>query len=441
MGQGEAMTRDRRSGTEPGKEGTGHVARGRWRSESDLPRLRVLMVTGEYPPVAGGVGDYTASLSGALTAEGADIAVLTGKSSTITSPVDGILPVRRIEHWGFRSWERIAKTASVAAPGIVHVQYQAAAFAMNPAINLLPAYLRLRAHGIRVVTTFHDLRVPYLFPKAGRLRAGAITALDAMSHASITTNQADLEALGGTRPMSGSGVPRRWLIPLASAIPNCPPPGYHRAQWRTNRGLDENSLLVCHFGFLNASKGTDYLVLALGLLAEHGLDARLLLVGDAGVTDPTNARFLRRVGETAANAGVEQRVMRTGFLPPEEVSAALLSSDICVLPYRDGASMRRSSMLAAMAHGLPVVTTLSEREDGFLRDGKNVLMVPVDNPGALAAAVERLWRDRALRERLQAGALSMSERLRWPAIARQHLEVYGRLLGQGEAAPSGTGAI
>src|SRR5438105_13054936 len=53
---------------------------------------------------------------------------------------------------------------------VVHVQYQAAAFGMTLPVHLLPRYFRRRAPGRKVFVTFHDLKVPYLFPKAGRLR-------------------------------------------------------------------------------------------------------------------------------------------------------------------------------------------------------------------------------------------------------------------------------
>ena len=46
----------------------------------------------------------------------------------------------------------------------MNIQYQTAAYGMSPFIHFLPDALR----PIPVVTTFHDLRFPYLFPKAGR---------------------------------------------------------------------------------------------------------------------------------------------------------------------------------------------------------------------------------------------------------------------------------
>ncbi|MBK9234160.1 MAG: hypothetical protein IPO15_25800 [Anaerolineae bacterium] len=61
-------------------------------------------------------------------------------------------------------------------PAVVLIQYQTAAFGLHPAVNLLPGWLRLRLgrRRPRLITTFHDLKFPYLFPKAGPLRLAAV---------------------------------------------------------------------------------------------------------------------------------------------------------------------------------------------------------------------------------------------------------------------------
>ena len=61
-------------------------------------------------------------------------------------------------------------------PDVVHIQYQSAAYGCIGAVNFLPWRLRLARPG-PALTTFHDLRLPYLFPKAGPLRWQAVLAL------------------------------------------------------------------------------------------------------------------------------------------------------------------------------------------------------------------------------------------------------------------------
>ena len=109
--------------------------------------------------------------------------------------------------------------------------------------------------------------------------------------------------------------------------------------------------------------------------------------------------------------GVADRVQWTGFTSSDQVSANLLAADCAVLPYREGASLRHGSLMAALAHGLPIVSTQasagSEADPGLfpmLRDGESALLVPPEDPVRLAAAVERVMIDPVLRLRLSQAA-------------------------------------
>jgi glycosyltransferase involved in cell wall biosynthesis len=128
-------------------------------------------------------------------------------------------------------------------------------------------------------------------------------------------------------------------------------------------------------------------------------------------------------------------VLWTGFLPRAEVSAAFLAADLAVLPYRDGASFRRGSLMAVLAHGLPVVTTHPRRVPAppgadvpRLEDGVNARLVPPDDPQALADAVAELIADAALRRRLGEGACELARAFTWDRIAAQTRAVYEQLL-------------
>jgi glycosyltransferase involved in cell wall biosynthesis len=127
----------------------------------------------------------------------------------------------------------------------------------------------------------------------------------------------------------------------------------------------------------------------------------------------------------------------TGFSSAAEVSAHLLAADIGVLPYRDGASFRRGSFMALLAHGLPIVSTVPagsgdarSLDSGVprLQDGENVRLVPPDDPAALAQAIADLAASPEVRQRLAAGARALAATFAWEGIAKRHLEVYQKLL-------------
>jgi len=433
--------------------------------------MKACLITGEFPPMQGGVGDYTHELSKALADLGVEVHVITlcsagspgpaarearskrqgtrdkkatseqgneapGRDALFAPLPHGLMaslhlascilhPV--VERWNWGCWRAVADVVQREQPDLLHIQYQAAAYNMHPAINFLPWHLRLTgARRPRTVVTFHDLRVPYLFPKAGPLRWQVVLTLARCSDAVIVTNVADQARLAAY-PF------RPYLIPIGSNIKPVLPANYDRAAQRARWGVGPDDILLCHFGFMNERKGIETLLHALkALINEASLagDLRLLMIGGkVGSSDPTNVAYLRRVEGLIAGLGLAERVLWTGFLSPEEVTASFAAADVCVLPYREGASFQHGTLMAALAHGVPVVTTEQSPTSNLqspneLKDGENVWLVPPDDAEALAAAVATLAGSAELRRRLGEGARELSRLFDWEGIAAQHLEVY-----------------
>lgn len=397
--------------------------------------MRILFVTGEYPAMQGGVGDYTRRLSQALGELGADVHVLThvdAGGDHLRAPSAAYEPTvhARMMATGWSLWGYTLSAIAQLRPDVVHIQYQSAAYDLHVAVNLLPGRLRLLQGRPHMLTTFHDLRFPYLFPKAGPLRHQAVLALARSSDACVVTNPADWVGLQD----AGLG-PKLQPIPIGSNIRCEPPPGYDRDQQRAKWGADCDSWLLGYFGFLNAGKGGETLIRCLAELVRAGHPARLLMVGGKiGASDPTNLAYLAKVEGLIAELGLADRVQWTGFTGSDEVSANLLATDCAVLPYREGASLRHGSLMAACAHGLPIVSTevpASVRSaPGVFPlpvNGESALLTQPDDPVALAAAVMRVMTEPGSRARLAAASANLARAFSWDVIAQRHLELYLRL--------------
>lgn len=400
------------------------------------------MITGEYPPTVGGVGDYTATLAAHLRTAGAHVAVATSRGAGDSPREPNVY--RAVPGWGFGGWRALGRVMAAEQPDIIHLQYQAGAFDGKGAIHLLPHRLgrsrRPAAFGGRsvriatpVLVTFHDLHVPYLFPKAGPLRPLALRALARACAATVVTNGGDYRRLRAT----GGLGDRLRLIPIGSNIPPAPPEGRaeRTAAIRRELGLRDATVLLAYFGLASGSKGLDTLLDALRALEANAPARYHLLVVGGDTSDTDRARFAGADLTGAIHArGLADRVTVTGALPRADVAIRLAAADLAVLPYRDGASWRRGSLLAALAQGTPVVTT-TPRDGGeaagplpALCDGENALLVPPDDAAALAAAVARAGDDPALRARLAAGARALAASFGWEAIAARHLALYDELL-------------
>ena len=480
--------------------------------------MRVALLSAEYPPQPGGVGDYTWRLGQALAQRGHAITALTSRAmgpagaGTIEDPPTFDL---QISSWDWRCWRAVIAALDRLRPDVLHIQYQTGAYAMHPAINLLPWRLRHLPGRPAIAVTAHDLLLPYLFPKAGPLRRWVTRRLLADADAAVVTNEQDFAQLhrgqGSGRqgdPLRGRGKetrrqgdrrskiedrrsriddllssilhpqssilsppssvlhpqssilspPSSVLIPIGSNIPVAPPERYDRAAWRTRLGVAADEALIAHFGLISRSKGLDVLLDALAQLPGR---FRLLVIGGEA-TAPEDRAFAAQLRGRIDRADLHGRVIVTGHCGAAEVSAGLLAADLAALPFADGASFRRGSLLAALAHGVPTVTTRSLQQGSGIRgqgsgtirrsdalceqytgstfllstpgswnhavaslvDGENVLLTPPGDSAALAAALRRLAADATLRERLRAGSRELAARFSWEEIAARHEALY-----------------
>jgi glycosyltransferase involved in cell wall biosynthesis len=398
--------------------------------------LKIGMVTGEYPPMEGGVGAFTQALSEALAASGHEIHIVTNRETRPKDVKRSLWDIRepydievgklhpRVGRWW---WSAISAVANVTLRydlDVVNVQFQAAAFSMYvPVINLLPWRLRELT---KTIVTFHDLRVPYLFPKAGPLRPKVVQRLARSADGIIVTNQADFDALG----YGGVNIERLRQIPIGSNIRTNQPSNNEIQSIRSKLGLTTRHLLLGYFGFLNESKGADILVEAM-----VNLDNRVHLVfigGRTGSSDSVNNEaYLASLEKRIADLKLEARVHWSGFLSDRDVSGYLHAADLMVMPYRDGASLRRGTMMAVFAHGRPLITTAPEPEVAELIHGENVWIVPVDDPLALREAIQTQVASPELREKLGQEAARLSEQFTWEKIADRTAAFYEEIIAQG----------
>lgn len=383
------------------------------------------MVSGEFPPLQGGLGDYTNLLCQHLAGLGIDVGVVTSKSAGETARGKGFPVAPAVNRWDFFCWPELGKRIRTMNANIIHVQYQTAAYGLHPAINLLPLALHMAKNPAKVIFTFHDLEAPHQPWLRGPVRHMAMRAGERKCDAFVATNSADFQQLLGSRP--GPEWARYHLIPIGANVLNHPPRRYTRDAQRKKLGVGPRTILLSHFGLLNQSKGMEDLLLAMKILVEQGLDVKLVIVGGTtGSSDTTNVRFANSIRARIQELGLGGRVIETGFLAPEEVTAHLLASDICVLPYRDGASFRRGSLMAALEHGLCLLTTRPAEAE--LVDGQNCRLADAANPVNLARLIDDLAADEVNRRRLSIEAAKLGKRFGWPSIAEKHQALYLEVL-------------
>lgn len=359
-------------------------------------RAHVLYVTGEYPPHRGGIADYTFRLRSEIDERGFGSSVLT---------LDGAEgpDVYTIGSWSWPVGLQIREIADQRRIDLIHIQYQAGAFDMHPAVNALPTMLSAWLR-IPVVTTFHDLRVPYLFPKAGRLRNAVMLRMARASSCSIVTNPGDQRILEHAEVATTR-------IPLGPSLPA--PTGTIES--------GNGSRSIGYFGFPSREKGLLDLLEALSRFDPMSRPL-LTLVGapqpDSGTHQYLNAR---EVYEFGIEVGVQIEI--TGYLPPQEASNRLAACGAISFPFPNGASQRSSALIAALNLGRPVVTTASD-----LRSDLDTLTDLPQLKTVQPGDIESLHRElvRALDDPAATAPLPLE--FSWSSIGKQHARVYDTLL-------------
>ena len=161
---------------------------------------------------------------------------------------------------------------------------------------------------------------------------------------------------------------------------------------------------------------------ALAGLRRSGRDPVLAVVGGHSFQDYREYRD--RVLASIPDLGLrlDDDVVLLGTVPDAELPGWYAAADVLAFPStKEGWGL---AVLEAMSAGLPVVASDLPVFREYLQPGRDALMVPVDDAGALAAALASVLDDEALAARLRAAGHAVSARFTWAASAAEHHGIY-----------------
>jgi glycosyltransferase involved in cell wall biosynthesis len=184
---------------------------------------------------------------------------------------------------------------------------------------------------------------------------------------------------------------------------------------------------VVFLGRLHEQKGVDVLLRAAAWIREHRPERSLRydVVGDGPLRDELLA--------LAQNLGVASDVRFLGY--HDDVAPLLDMADAFVLPSRaEGIS---NALLEAMAVGVPVIASDVPGNTDVVEHEANGLLVEVDDPASLAAAILRLVDEPDLRERLrQEARRTVETRYSIGHVAERYVDLYRQLVSSPSALPA-----
>jgi glycosyltransferase involved in cell wall biosynthesis len=354
------------------------------------------VLTGEYPPQEGGVADYTRLVAKGLAEAGDRVVVWAPPSASSPDAGDAFVDVRRLpDRFGRRSLQKIAEALDRSMTHRLLVQYVPHAFGWKGANLPFCLWLRARRRD-RVWIMFHE--VAYPFEVDAGLRPNSLAAVNRVM-ASIVGGAAERAFVSipawqtGVEAVTRKGTPLAWL-PVPNSIDVCPDRG--RAAEISAR-LAGGRPLVGHFGTYGRLIAP--LVTAASIPLVDQADCHVLLIG--------RGSHEARAAMCASHPRLSERVHATGALSHEDVSHHLRACTVMMQPYPDGISSRRTSAMAALAHGVPLVSSEGRLSESVWRDSGAVVLVPAAEPVALAKAVASLATDPARQRDLSTRGLEL----------------------------------
>jgi glycosyltransferase involved in cell wall biosynthesis len=338
------------------------------------------VITPEYPPSPGGVSDYTQLVAEELARRGHGIDVWAPPPREGAFPsTPGVRCHALPDGFGLASMRALdAALARAPAGTIVFVQYVPSGFGAR-SMNV-PFALWLGRRKERRWMMVHEAAFPYRH--GARLRHQLLaTVTRIMLRAALIGAERVFTSTPAWEPLirrhGFARGPVDWL-PVPATVPSAFDPE-HVQRIRHELGATPERLVIGHFGSYG-SLVAEPLASTIALVSARHPEWVWLLLGRNG--DRFAAELQHRTPRPAA-------VFARAGLAPAEVSNHLAAADVAVFPFPDGISARRTSAMAALAVGTPLVTTRGPSMEAFW-DHSEAIAIADNDPDALARATVEL---------------------------------------------------
>ncbi len=365
---------------------------------------RRIALVGTFHPYRGGIAHFLETVYAGLRARGHEVSAVTftrqyperlfpGRTQLEQDDVDDpIGAVRLLDTIDPRSWYRTASHLTRWRAECVLFKYWMPFFA--PSCGVIAR--RVRARGAKVIAIV-DNAIPHeRRPLNDSLSRYFLRACD--GHVVLSEAVArDLDTLG-------VHAPRRRVQHPTYDIFGDPIP---RGEARRRLGLDPDAPVMLFFGFIRRYKGLHVLLEALPAVVRDVPAAQLVVAGEFYESEEPYRQRVRELG-------LEAHVRMSGeYVATEEVARLFSAADVVVQPYVT-ATQSGVAQIAYQFDTPTIVTDVGGLAE-IVPHERAGLVVPPNDPDALAAAVTRFFRE-DMSEQLVAGVRAEKPRFSWDPL-------------------------
>jgi glycosyltransferase involved in cell wall biosynthesis len=379
---------------------------------SVLPN-RIAMV-GNYLPRRCGIATFTTDLSDAIHAE-------YGATELLALPVNDTeegytYPARvrfELSEDDLGSYRQAADFLNFSNIDLVCLQHEYGIFGGRSGGHILEVLRRLR---MPVATTLHTvLREPNADQRA------VMEEIATLSDRMIVMSQHSADIL-----QEVFGVPAEKIDLIPHGIPDLAftDPNFYKDGFGT-----EGKDVLLTFGLLSPNKGIENVIQALPkILSRHSNVIYMV----AGATHP---HILRREGDQyraylqklSADLGVEANVVfRNRFVSPDEMVELIGAADIYITPYKHKAQVVSGTLAYALGAGKAIISTPYLHAIELL-DGERGMLVPFDDPQAIAAKTLELLDNNTARHAMRKRAYLHARDMVWKRVAQKYMKSFERI--------------
>ena len=384
-----------------------------------------IAVIGNYLPRQCGIATFTTDLCDAIHAE-------FGATELLALPVNDTpegyrYPARirfELSQDELASYRQAADFLNFSNIDLVCLQHEYGIFGGSAGAHILELLRRLQ---MPVVTTLHTvLRNPDPDQRA------VMFEIAALSDRLIVMSRQAAEILQEVFHVPVSKID---LIP--HGIPDLPfiDPNFYKDVFGT-----EGKDVLLTFGLLSPNKGIENVIQALpGILAGHSNVVYMI----SGVTHP---HILRREGDAyrlylqklAKDLGVDSSVIfRNRFVSPEELVQLIGAADIYITPYKHRGQVVSGTLAYALSAGKAIISTPYLHAIELL-DGERGILVPFDDPQAIAAKNIQLLDNGTARHAMRKRAYLYARNMVWDQVAQQYMGSFERVYNERLRKPRAT---
>jgi glycosyltransferase involved in cell wall biosynthesis len=416
--------------------------------------MKILVISGEYPPMKGGVGRYTKNLVQAIANKSdVEVSVAIGADAAVTSDPsqdsNNVTIYRGVIRKGDkRNSDRILQIVSQIKPDVVNIQYERGLYEVDTTIR--HTFWRL-AHGstldrfykmcpVPTVSTLHtvfpqDEYRAYIKERALR-KEGRFGFLPQPLRATIrrwvmkqrynlllqVVSQSD-GVISPARTLQE--VVRRGTVIYHGAEPavelsSTSSPMNYKKEFRKDFGLPVDKMLLLAFGYAGSYKGFD-------VLDSLDLPNRWSLV----VKQTKHERGFERPIEIGTNNTENVISLNLGYLDDTTMSKLFFACDAIIFPYKIVSIS--GVMFDALAHGLPFVASDLRFFKEFAEMGLGIVCKRTTQSFERSISTLALEYDE-YKTRVE----QFRSNLRWNNIANKHIEFFSTLISQYNSEPSAT---